>query len=252
MQSRVAVITGGSRGLGRSAAIQLAKRGVHSVITWHSNQRAAHDVVKEIERHGAKGVALRLDVADVGALGDFVGSLKGALNEIWHRKTFDALVNNAGIGLHRPFAETSEAEFDSMVNVHLKGPFFLTQKLLPLMADGGRIVNVSTGLARFSIPGYAAYASMKGAMEVLTRYLAKELGARRIVVNALAPGAIATDFGGGAVRDNTQLKQMLATNTALGRVGEADDIGPLISSLLMEENGWINGQRLEASGGMFL
>jgi len=252
MDTKIAVITGGSRGLGKNAALHLAKRGVHSVITYQTNAAAAAATVAELEKHGVKAVALQLDTSKPGSFGDFAGALKAALQQTWKRDRFDYLVNNAGTGLHKPFAETSEADFDAMLNVHLKGPFFLTQKLLPLIADGGRILNVSTGLARFTVPGYAAYASMKGAIEVLTRYLAKELGGRGIAVNTIAPGAIMTDFGGGALRGSPQMQQMLAGFTALGRVGEADDIGPVVSSLLVEENRWINGQRIEASGGMFL
>ena len=252
METKIAVITGGSRGLGRSAALHLGKRGVHSVITWQSNRAAADATVKELEQLGVKAVALPLDAGKAGTFGDFAGALKAALQQTWKRDRFDYLVNNAGHGLHKPFADTTEAEFDLLMNVHLKGPFFLTQRLLPLLADGGRILNVSTGLARFSFPGYAAYATMKGGVEVLTRYLAKELGGRGISVNTLAPGAIATDFGGGAVRDTPQLQQMLASVTALGRVGQADDIGPTVASLLIDGTGWINGQRIEASGGMFV
>jgi NAD(P)-dependent dehydrogenase (short-subunit alcohol dehydrogenase family) len=252
METKIAVITGGGRGLGRSAALHLARRGVHSVITWQSNPQAAEQTVAELQQLGVKAVALRLDVGQVGTFGDFAGALQGALERTWGRKTFDYLVNNAGVGLHRPFAETSEADFDAMLTIHLKGPYFLTQKLVPFMAEGGRILNVSTGLARFTLPGYSAYASMKGAVEVLTRYLARELAPRKITVNTVAPGAIATDFGGGAVRDNPQVGQMVASFTTLGRVGQADDIGPVVSSLLVEANGWINGQRIEASGGMFL
>lgn len=252
MDTKIAVITGGSRGLGRNSALHLAKRGVHSVITWQSNEAAARATVEELQKLGVKAAALQLDTSKPGTFGDFAGALKTTLQQLWKRDRFDYLVNNAGSGLYKAFAETTEAEFDSMMNVHLKGPFFLTQKLLPLISDGGRILNVSTGLARFSVPGYAAYAAMKGAIEVLTRYQAKELGARGISVNTLAPGAIATDFGGGAVRDNPQMQQMLAGMTALNRVGQPDDIGPVVSSLLMEENRWITGERIEASGGMLL
>jgi NAD(P)-dependent dehydrogenase (short-subunit alcohol dehydrogenase family) len=252
MDTKIAVITGGSRGLGKNAAIHLARRGVHSIITFQSNEAAAQATVEELQKLGVKAAALKLDVGVPGTFGDFAAALEATLQQVWKRNRFDYLVNNAGTGLHRAFTETSESDFDALMNVHLKGPFFLTQKLLPLINDGGRILNVSTGLARFSVPGYAAYASMKGAVEVLTRYLAKELGARGIVVNTIAPGAIATDFNGGALRDSAQMQQMLASVTALGRVGQADDIGPAVSSLLIEENRWINGQRIEASGGMFL
>jgi NAD(P)-dependent dehydrogenase (short-subunit alcohol dehydrogenase family) len=252
MDTKIALITGGSRGLGQNAALHLAKRGVHSIITYQSNEAAAKSTVEQLQKLGVKAAALQLDTSKTGTFGDFAGALKNTLQQTWKRDRFDYLVNNAGVGLWKMFADTTEAEFDSMMNVHLKGPFFLTQKLLPLISDGGRILNVSTGLARFSVPGYAAYAAMKGAIEVLTRYQAKELGARGISVNTLAPGAIATDFGGGAVRDNPQMQQMLAGMTALNRVGQPDDIGPVVSSLLMEENRWINGQRIEASGGMLL
>ena len=197
-------------------------------------------------------VALQLDVAESGTFDSFVETLKGVLSEHWQRKTFDSLVNNAGIGIHAAFADTTEEQFDELVRIQLKGPFFLTQKLLPLIADNGRIVNVSSGLTRFSLPGYAAYAAMKGAMEVLTRYQAKELGARGIAVNIVAPGAIETDFGGGTVRDNAQINAFIASQTALGRVGLPDDIGGMVASLLSDDNRWVNGQRIEASGGMFL
>jgi len=252
MDTKIAVITGGSRGLGQNAALHLAKRGVHSIITYQSNEAAAKATVEQLQKLGVKAAALQLDTSRAGTFADFAGALKNTLQQVWKRDRVDYLVNNAGVGLYKMFAETTEAEFDSMMNVHLKGPFFLTQKLLPLISDGGRILNVSTGLARFSVPGYAAYASMKGAIEVLTRYQAKELGARGISVNTLAPGAVATDFAGGAVRDNPQMQQMLAGMTALNRVGQPDDIGPIVSSLLMEENRWITGERIEASGGMLI
>lgn len=252
MGNKIAVITGGSRGLGKNAALHLARRGVHSIITWKSNAAAAADTVAELQKLGVKAVALQLDTSMPGTFADFAGALSAALKKTWQTDRFDYLVNNAGSGLHRTFTETTEADFDAMLNVHLKGPFFLTQKLLPLLADGGRILNVSTGLARFTFPGYSAYASMKGAVEVLSRYLAKELAGRNIVVNTIAPGATATDFGGGAVRDNPQLQSMLSSVTALGRVGQADDIGPVVASLLTDDVRWVTGQRIEASGGMFL
>lgn len=250
--NKIAIITGGSRGLGRSAAEHLAARGAGVIITYLSNAAAAHDTVRSLEKLGARAVALPLDVRRPGSFADFAGNVKQALHSTWGRDRFDHLVNNAGTGLHQPFADTTEADLDDLFAVHLKGPFLLTQKLLPLLNDGGRIINLSTGLARFAIPGYAAYASMKGGLEVLTRYLAQELGARGISVNTVAPGAIATDFGGGAVKNNPQLQQMLSSMTALGRVGQPDDIGAVVASLLADGNQWINGQRIEASGGMNL
>jgi NAD(P)-dependent dehydrogenase (short-subunit alcohol dehydrogenase family) len=252
MTSKLAIITGGSRGLGKSAALTLARQGVDVIITYHSNEAAAHAVVAEIEAAGARGAALRLDTGNAGSFAAFAAQLRELLAATWQRSSFDFLVNNAGVGAHASIADTTEAQFDMLFNIHFKGVFFLTQQLLPLIAEGGRIVNVSTGLTRFALPGYAAYASMKGAVEVLTKYMAKELGARGIAVNVLAPGAIETDFGGGAVRDNAQLNGFIASQTALGRVGQPDDIGGAIASLLGENSGWINAQRIEASGGMFL
>jgi NAD(P)-dependent dehydrogenase (short-subunit alcohol dehydrogenase family) len=248
----IALITGGSRGLGKSMALHLAARGSDVVITYRSAESEARAVVSEVERKGRKAVALKLDVGDSKSFGAFATQLQGALRETFQRDSFDHLVNNAGVGVHASFAETSEAQFDELVAIHVKGPFFLTQKLLPLLADGGSILNVSSGLARFALPGYAAYGAMKGAIEVLTRYQAKELGARKIRVNVIAPGAIETDFGGGAVRDNPQLNKMVAAQTALGRVGLPDDIGGAVAMLLSPESGWINGQRIEASGGQGL
>ena len=255
MESRnrkIAVVTGGSRGLGRNTALHLARRGVDIILTYRSQRTEAEQVVAEIAAWGGSAVALQLDVAESGTFDSFVEALKGVLSEHWQRKTFDSLVNNAGIGIHAAFADTTEEQFDELVRIQLKGPFFLTQKLLPLIADNGRIVNLSSGLTRFSLPGYAAYAAMKGAMEVLTRYQAKELGARGIAVNIVAPGAIETDFGGGTVRDNAQVNAFIASQTALGRVGLPDDIGGMVASLLSDDNRWVNGQRIEASGGMFL
>lgn len=246
--NKVAVITGGSRGLGRSAAIHLARAGVSSILTYRTNQAEADKVVAEIERAGAKAAALPFDAARSASFSDFAGAVKQALQTLG-RDRFDYLVNNAGIGVHKPFAETTEAELDELFAVHVKAPYLLTQKLLPLIEDGGRILNISSGLARFTYPGYSAYAAMKGAVEVLTRYMAKELGARQITVNTLAPGAIETDFGGGHVRDNAELNRMIASTIALGRVGKPDDIGGAAASLLTGGNQWITGQRIEASGG---
>jgi NAD(P)-dependent dehydrogenase (short-subunit alcohol dehydrogenase family) len=248
----LALVTGGSRGLGRSMALTLAARGVDVILTYRTNVGEAEAVAQAIRDAGRKAVALQLDVADAKTFAAFAAAVKARLREIWNRDDFDALVNNAGNGVHAPFLETTEAQFDEMTNTHLKGTFFVTQRLLPLLAAGGRILNVSSGLARFSMPGYAAYAMAKGGVEVLTRYLATELGPRGISVNTIAPGAIATNFGGGAVRDNAQLNAMIAGQTALGRVGEPDDIGDAVALLLAPESRWINGQRIEVSGGIHL
>jgi NAD(P)-dependent dehydrogenase (short-subunit alcohol dehydrogenase family) len=249
---RIALVTGGSRGLGRSAALKLAEQGVDVILTYKSNRDEAQAVVRRIEELGRRAVALPLDVADSAGFGDFAARVKAALASTWQRERFDHLVNNAGTGAHASFAETTEAQFDQLVDVHLKATFFLTQKLLPLIADGGRIVNTSSGLARFTLPGYAAYAAMKGGIEVLTRYMAKELAARGIAVNTIAPGAIETDFGGGTVRDDREVNAQIAGVTAMGRVGLPDDIGGAVAALLSEGNRWVTGQRIEVSGGMML
>ncbi|MBB3608771.1 SDR family oxidoreductase [Rhizobium sp. BK602] len=251
-KAKIAIITGGSRGLGRNTALHLARRGVDTILTYRSNRAEAESAVAEIEALGGKAVALRLDAGDVASFAIFAVEIGRALQQNWGRDRFDFLVNNAGTSYHAAFAETTEAEFDTLYNVHLKGVYFLTQKLLPLIRDGGRIVNISSGLARFSNPGSSAYAAMKGAVEVLTRYLAKELGPRGIAVNTVAPGAIQTDFSGGIVRDNPEVNRMVASMTALGRAGLPDDIGPMIASLLSDDNRWVNGQRIEVSGGMIL
>ncbi|MEJ8846704.1 SDR family NAD(P)-dependent oxidoreductase [Variovorax rhizosphaerae] len=252
MTTPIALITGASRGLGKNTALHLAEQGSDLIFTYRSGAEEARDLVKQIEALGRRAVALPLDTANSASFAAFAASVADALRTTWQRERFDHLVNNAGTGLDASFADTTEAQFDAMMNIHLKGPFFLTQALLPLLADGGRIVNISTGLARFTLPGKAAYASMKGGIEVLTRYLAKELGPRGIAVNVVAPGAIETDFGGGVVRDNAQVNKMVASQTAMGRVGLPDDIGGAISMLLQPGNRWITGQRIQASGGMFL
>ncbi|MFW7340280.1 SDR family oxidoreductase [Pollutimonas sp. H1-120] len=250
--TRIALITGASRGLGRSAALKLAEQGMDIILTYKDNGNKAQEVVHQITALGRKAVSLQLDVGDSGGFSAFAGRVKGALLDTWQRDQFDCLVNNAGTGLQAPFAETTEEQFDMLVDIHLKGTFFLTQKLLPLIRDGGRIVNISSGLARFSFPGYAAYAVMKGGIEVMTRYMAKELGPRGISVNTIAPGAIETDFGGGAVRDNAQVNAQIASITAMGRVGLPDDVGGAVAALLADGTHWISGQRIEVSGGMVL
>ncbi|KIH82063.1 SDR family NAD(P)-dependent oxidoreductase [Pseudomonas batumici] len=252
MTRKIALITGASRGLGKSTALHLAAQGVDIIGTYNSRADDAQAVAAEIEKLGGRAAMLQLDVGRIDGFKAFSEAVAKVLATVFARERFDFLVNNAGVGVHALFAETSEEQFDQLLNVHFKGPFFLTQKLLPLLADGGRIVNISSGLARFSLPGYGAYAAMKGAMETLTRYQAKELGARGISVNCLAPGAIETDFGGGAVRDNQDLNTYVAANTALGRAGLPDDIGGAIALLLGDAGQWITGQRIEASGGMFL
>ncbi|MDQ7990435.1 MAG: SDR family oxidoreductase [Candidatus Dactylopiibacterium sp.] len=252
MNRKIALITGASRGLGRHAALTLAARGTDLILTYRQQAAEADAVVAEATALGARAVALQLDTGDTAGFAAFAAGVTHALRTHWGRDRFDYLVNNAGTGLDASFEETTEAQFDAMLNQHLKGVFFLTQGLLPLIADGGRILNVSSGLARFSYPGKAAYAVMKGGVEVLTRYLARELGPRRIAVNVIAPGAIATDFGGGTVRDNPQVNAAIAGQTALGRVGLPDDIGHAMAMLLSDDAGWINGQRIEVSGGIHL
>ena len=249
---RIALITGGNRGIGRSAAIHLAKDGVDSVITYRTHADEAAEVVAEIEALGRKAAALQLDTGDSSTFGDFAVALATTLQETWGRDTFDFLVNNAGNSSNSAFTEVTEEEFDRLVDIHFKGVFFLTQRLLPLLADGGAILNLSSGLARFSYPKRVAYGSVKGAVEVLTRYLAAELGPRGIRVNVVAPGAVATDFSDGVVRDTPAMQEAIAANTALGRHAVADDIGPVIASILRDDNHWVTGQRLEASGGVHL
>ncbi|PSN15682.1 3-oxoacyl-ACP reductase [filamentous cyanobacterium CCT1] len=250
--TKIALVTGASRGLGRNTALALAKKGTDVIVTYRSSEAEASSVVSEIAAMGGKAAALQLDASSTKPFDEFAAQVKQTLQDKWQTEQFDFLINNAGIGIYKPFTETTEDDFDQLMNLQFKGVFFLTQKLLPLLKDGGRIVNLSSGLARFTLPGYSAYASMKGAIEVLTRYMAKELGDRQIAVNVVAPGAIETDFAGGAVRDNPEINNFLASQTALGRVGLPDDIGGAIASLLSEDNRWVNAQRIEVSGGMFL
>lgn len=252
MASKIALVTGGSRGLGRDMVISLAKKGIDIVFTYHSNRPKADEVVAEVQSLGQRAVAFQLDTGNVHLFDEFFEQVASYLEEQTGKPNFDFIINNAGTALYAPFAETTEAQFDAVMSIHFKGVFFLTQKALPFINEGGRIINISSGLARFSLPGSSAYGSMKGAIEVLTRYLAKELGSRGIAANVVAPGAIATDFGGGQVRDNQELNGQLAGLTALGRVGLPGDIGGVVAFLCTEEAGWINGQRIEVSGGMML
>lgn len=251
-QQKIVLVTGGSRGLGKNMALALAKKGNDVIITYNSGKQEAEQVVAEIEQMGQSAAALQLNVGQVATFDGFAANLAQILKEKWSRENFDFLVNNAGIGINTPFESTTEDQFDLLANIHFKGVYFLIQKLLPTIANQGGIVNVSTGLTRFALPGYSAYAALKGAIEVLTKYLAKELGARGITVNAVAPGAIETDFGGGVVRDNEQVNAFVASNTALGRVGLPDDIGGVVAFLCSAEARWVNAQRIEVSGGMFI
>jgi len=245
----IALVTGASRGLGRNTALSIARHGGDVILTYRSQREEAEAVVAEIAALGRKALAFQLDTGNLAEFAAFSDRLRYALRETWQRETFDHLVNNAGHGDYAMIGDTTEAQFDGLVNVHFKGVYFLTQALLPLLADGGRIVNLSSGLTRVSYPGYGAYAAVKGAVEILTLYMAKELGSRGIAVNTVAPGAIETDFGGGAVRDNPEVNRIFADMTALGRAGVPDDIGPMIASLLQPANRWVNAQRIEVSGG---
>jgi len=248
--NKIALVTGGSRGLGRDMALSLAKKGIDVILTYNSKKDEAQAVVAEIESIGTKAAALQLNTGTIKSFDAFFEQLRGVLKDTFGATNFDFLINNAGTGLNKPFAETTEDQFDELMNIHFKGVYFLTQKALAVINNGGRIINISSGLARFSNPGMSAYASMKGAIETLSRYMAKELGPRGINVNVVAPGAIATDFGGGTVRDNAQVNQWVASVTALGRAGNADDIGGVVAFLCTEDAKWINAQRIEVSGGM--
>ncbi|EGO63785.1 SDR family NAD(P)-dependent oxidoreductase [Acetonema longum] len=249
---KIALVTGGSRGLGKSSALALSQKGMDVIITYNSQKDKADAVVHEIEGNGRKAFALRLDVGDVSSHNAFVSQISEVLQKKWNKKSFDFLINNAGFAYNSAFGETKEELFDRMMNVHFKGVYFLTQSLLPYLADNGRIINFSSGLARFTTPGWSAYASMKGAVEVMTRYMAKELGPRGIRVNTVAPGIIDTDFHHGALDAAPGIKEKIGTQMALGRIGQPEDIGGVVASLCSDETGWITGERIETSGGMFL
>jgi NAD(P)-dependent dehydrogenase (short-subunit alcohol dehydrogenase family) len=248
-QIKIALVTGGSRGLGKDMALSLAKKGNHVIVTYHSKKDEALEVVAAIQELGQRAAALQLDTSDIKSFPNFFKELKVVLNAEFDQVCFDFLINNAGIGKNVAFADTTEEDFDELLNVNFKGVFFFTQRALSLINDGGRIINLSSGLARFTLPGMGAYASMKGAIETLTKYMAKELGSRQISVNVVAPGAIETDFGGGAVRDNPNYNKMVAGSTALGRAGLPEDIGGVVAFLCTDDAKWINGQRIEVSGG---
>lgn len=250
--SKIALVTGGSRGLGENMAISLAQKGLDVILTYRSNKDEAQKTVIEVEQMGQKAHALQLDVADMGSFDAFVQEVKKMLKSQFGTEKIDFLINNAGIGINAIISETTEEQFDTLVDIHFKGAFFLTQKLLPLLAGGGGIVNISSGLARFSLPGFSVYGSLKAAMEALTRYQAKELGARKIRSNVVAPGAIETDFGGGVNKTDEEKRAIIASVTALGRVGLPDDIGGVVAFLCTDDAKWINGQRIEASGGMMI
>lgn len=249
---KIALVTGGSRGLGKNMALSLAQKGIDVIITYNSKKDEAFAVVAEIEQRGCRAAAIQLNTGEVNSFDAFFTQLKEQLREIFNAERFDFLVNNAGIGIYASFAETTEEQFDQLLNIHFKGVFFLTQKALPFINDGGRIINLSTGLARFSTPNFSAYAAMKGAIETLTKYMAKELSPRGIAANVIAPGAIETDFGGGAVRDNADMNKHIASITALGRVGLPDDIGGVVAFLCSDDARWINAQRIEVSGGQMI
>ncbi|NCD68975.1 SDR family NAD(P)-dependent oxidoreductase [Mucilaginibacter agri] len=249
-KNKIALVTGGSRGLGKDMALRLAEKGLDVVLTYHSKAEEAQNVVAQIEAIGSKAAALQLNVGDIKSFGAFADQLKATLTSKFDTEHIDFLINNAGTGLYTAIADMTEELFDEVLNVHYKGVYFLTQKCIPLMSDGGGIVNISSGLTRVSVPGSSAYASMKGAIETFTKYLAKELGERKIRANVVAPGAIMTDFGGGHLREDEQLQKFISSITALGRPGVAEDIGGVVAFLCTEDARWVNAQRIEASGGM--
>lgn len=249
-QTKIALVTGGSRGLGKDMAISIARKGMDVIVTWKNNESDALKTVEEIEKLGQKGAAIQLDMVDFNSLDRFVGQLSSTLQKTWKVSSFDFLVNNAGMGATVPFEKVTEELFNEFLNVHFKGVYFLTQKCIPMINSGGRVINISTGTTRFSHPGYSVYASMKGAIEVFTKYLAKELGAKGIGANVVAPGPVETDFNNAAIRSNPELKERLSGLSPLGRVGNADDIGSVVAFLCSSEASWVNGQRIEVSGGI--
>jgi len=252
MTTKIALVTGGSRGLGKDMALSLAEKGIDVIVTYNSNKEMADNVVKDIEALGQKAAALQFDAADIQGYDAFYNTVTATLKDVWQTDRFDFLINNAGIGGSTAIADVTEEMFDMFMNIHFKGVYFLSQKSFPLLNDGGAIINISTGTTRFCVPGYSVYSSMKSATETFTKYLAKELGARGIRANVVAPGPVATDFNNGRTRDDAQQNAFLSSLTALGRVGEAEDIGPIVAFLCTDEAKWINGQRIEVSGGINL
>jgi len=251
-KNKIVLVTGGSRGLGKDMALRLAEKGIDVILTYNSQVQDAQSVVAQIQQAGQKAAALQLNTGEIKSFGAFVTQLQDVLRHTFGVTHFDYLVNNAGIGGYTPIADVSEEMFDELLNIHFKGVYFLTQKLLPFINDGGGIINVSSGLTRIAVPGSSVYASMKGAIEIFTRYLAKEYGVRGIKANTIAPGAIMTDFGGGHLRNDEKLQQFISDVTALGRPGVAEDIGGVVAFLCTEDARWVNGQRIEVSGGMQL
>jgi NAD(P)-dependent dehydrogenase (short-subunit alcohol dehydrogenase family) len=252
MTTKIALVTGGSRGLGKDMALSLAKKGVDVILTYHSNKSEAEKAVLEITRLGRKAVALPFDVSNIKSFDSFIKNVSFALKADWNTGKFDFLINNAGVGATIPIAQVTEENFDNLLNIHFKGVYFLTQKALPLINDQGGVVNISSGTTRFCVPGYSVYSSMKGAIEIFTKYIAKEYGQRGIRANVVAPGPVETDFNNAAIRSNPQMKAFLASQTPLGRVGQADDIGSVVAFLCSEDSKWINGQKIEVTGGINL
>jgi NAD(P)-dependent dehydrogenase (short-subunit alcohol dehydrogenase family) len=252
MNSKIALVTGGSRGLGKDMALALAKKGIDVVLTYNINKTEADKVVEEITKNGGKAIALPFNVGDLKSFDTFLSTVSSSLEKNWGVKTFDFLINNAGVGATIPIAQVTEEAFDNLLNIHFKGVYFLTQKSIAHMNDGGTVINISSGTTRFCVPGYSVYSSLKGAVEIFTKYIAKEFGSRGIRANIVAPGPVETDFNNAAIRSNPQMKSFLGSQTALGRVGQADDIGSVVAFLCTDDAKWVNGQRIEVAGGINL
>jgi NAD(P)-dependent dehydrogenase (short-subunit alcohol dehydrogenase family) len=252
MNTKIALVTGGSRGLGKDMALALAKKGIDVILTYNTSKAEADKVVEEITKGGRKAVALSFNVGDIKSFDTFLSEVSSSLQKNWGVRTFDFLVNNAGVGATIPIAQVTEESFDNLLNIHFKGVYFLTQKSIAHMNDGGAVINISSGTTRFCVPGYSVYSSLKGAVEIFTKYIAKEYGSRGIRANIVAPGPIETDFNNAAIRSNPQMKSFLGSQTALGRVGQADDIGSVVAFLCTDDAKWVNGQKIEVTGGINL